>query len=160
MTHRFQDIIVAKRLGTIELRVFDPTWDANRLRVLLKAVEAIASYTGTLPAGLEFYNTHREAIARDGYSSDFGPLYRELSELAEVPEMLLKTTSADEVTSLYESQGLLAAYSALDNGYRCGIFEPKVIPPVRATALKSVLGFAGYYLPKLPYIIWKFARES
>jgi gamma-glutamyl:cysteine ligase YbdK (ATP-grasp superfamily) len=36
--YRFQDLILSRRLGTIEIRACDPIWDLARLRVLLEAV--------------------------------------------------------------------------------------------------------------------------
>jgi gamma-glutamyl:cysteine ligase YbdK (ATP-grasp superfamily) len=45
--YRFQDLILSRRLGTIEIRACDPIWDLERLRVLLEAVQAIAQ----LPTG-------------------------------------------------------------------------------------------------------------
>jgi gamma-glutamyl:cysteine ligase YbdK (ATP-grasp superfamily) len=49
---RFQDLIVSKRLGTIEVRVLDPVWDLHRVRVLAEAVAAIASLERRMPFDL------------------------------------------------------------------------------------------------------------
>ena len=50
---RFQDIILSKRLGTVELRVFDPCWDLDRVRWLLRAVKAISELDVELDPGID-----------------------------------------------------------------------------------------------------------
>ena len=39
---RFQDLIVTRRLGTVELRVLDPVPDPERLWAILQAIERVA----------------------------------------------------------------------------------------------------------------------
>ena len=69
---------------------------------------------------------------------------------------LLEHSASDELRAMYESDGLVAAYSALDNGYRNGIFEPReVTEKQRAGIASGLVGFAGYFLPRLPYYAWK-----
>ena len=65
-TVRFQDVILSKRLGTIELRACDPCWDITRVRYLLRALKAIAELDETLDPGIERYNSSRDAICREG----------------------------------------------------------------------------------------------
>jgi gamma-glutamyl:cysteine ligase YbdK (ATP-grasp superfamily) len=159
-TVRFQDLIVSKRLGTIEVRVLDPTWDLGRIGVLARAIEAIVSLPQRLDARRDWYNAHRLRIATEGYIDELRPLYAELAQVADVPESLLERTAADEVWDLFAREGLVPTYSAIDNGYRSGIFEPCEVPAMKASALRSVLGFAGYYVPKLPYTTWKYLKEK
>lgn len=159
-TDRFQDIIIAKRLGTIEIRVFDPTWDIERVRVLARAIEKITEFSRALPGNPEKYNAMRARIARLGFIPEMEPILAELQEIADVPEGLVKRTASDQVKETYERLGLLATYSAMDNGYRSGVFEHRRIPEPKARALKAAVGLAGYYLPKLPYAVWKYIKES
>jgi len=154
--YRFQDIILSKRLGTIELRVSDPCWDINRVRWLLRAIKAIAELETDLDPGIERYNCLRERICRDGLLDEIADLVDELKELVDFPIELLEHTASDEVKAVYESDGLVAAYSALDNGYRNGVFEPRPVKfKKRIGAIEGALGFVGYFVPRLPYYAWK-----
>jgi hypothetical protein len=164
-TVRFQDLIVSKRLGTIEVRVLDPVWDLQRVRVLAGAVAAVAALPARVgPGGTaevrESYNALRDRVALEGYFEDLRPLHAELSQLCEFPEELLARTAADDVWEHYEAHGLVPTYSALDNGWRNGVFEAREVPPMHASALRSALGFAGYYVPKFPYVTWKYLKEK
>ncbi|HEX9093771.1 MAG TPA: hypothetical protein VF902_07290 [Coriobacteriia bacterium] len=159
-TARFQDLIVSKRLGTIELRVLDPVWDLHRVRVLAEAVVAIASLERRLPFDRERYNALRERVALEGFVDELRPLHAELSRIADVPAGLLEHTAADEVWEHFEAHGLVPTYSALDNGWRTGRFEARDVPPMRASLLRSALGFAAYYVPKFPYVTWKYLKEK
>jgi hypothetical protein len=157
---RFQDLIITKRLGTIEIRVLDPVWDIERVETMAKAVEAISLLDCRMPFDKEFYNTIRGRIAAEGYIEELRPLYNELSAIADVPESMLTRTASDEVKEFCEKYGYQMTYTALDRGYRIGIFEPGNVPENKAAALKSMAGLAGYYVPKLPYIIWKYLKEK
>lgn len=159
-TVRFQDLIVSKRLGTIEIRVLDPTWDMERIGVLVRAIEEIVELHQHLDPRRDWYNSLRQRVAIEGYIDELRPLHTELAQVAEVPESLLARTAADEVWDLFARDGLVPTYSAIDNGYRTGVFEPCEVPPMKASALRSVLGFAGYYVPKLPYTTWKYLKEK
>ena len=156
---RFQDLIIAKRLGTIELRVPDPVWDIERVMALTRAVEAIAALKDRRPFNRSWYNGIRNRVAVKGYIEELKPLYRELSQLTDLPESLLKKTASDEVRDLIEAHGYQKTYTALDNGYRRGVFEPGPVAGVKYTAIKLMAGLAGYYVPKLPYMVWKYLRE-
>lgn len=157
---RFQDIIITKRLGTVELRVLDPVWDIERVAVLARAVEAIAKLDTRLPFDRQRYNEVRVRVAVEGYVEEVVPLYNELSSIADVPEEMLKRTASDEIRDFCEEFGYQATYTALDNGYRNGVFEQGPVPKNKAAALKSMAGLAGYYVPKLPYVIWKYLKEK
>lgn len=163
-TVRFQDLIVSKRLGTIEVRVLDPVWDLARVRALAGAVAAIASLPGRVgpggSEGRERYNALRERVAREGLIDEIRPLADQMRELAEVPAGLLERTAADEVWDHFSAHGLVPTYSALDNAWREGVFAAREVPPMRASRLRSVLGFAAYYVPKFPYVTWKYLKEK
>jgi hypothetical protein len=63
------------------------------------------------------------------------------------------------VWQLYQKEGLLNTYSALDNAYRTGSLTPARMPDENEDYFKIGLGLAGYYIPKLPYVLWKYWRE-
>ncbi len=159
-TERFQDLIVSKRLGTVEVRVLDPVWDLARVRTLAGAVAAIAEHGGRLPFDRDAYNSLRGRVAREGYIDELRPLHAQLSQLCDLPEGLLEHTAADEVWNHFDAHGLVPTYSALDNGWRNGVFEARDVPPMRASAVRSALGFAAYYVPKFPYVTWKYLKEK
>jgi len=163
-THRFQDLIVSKRLGTIEVRVLDPVWDMARVRVLAGAVQAIAALPGRVgPGGAderEAYNAVRDSVAREGYTERLAPLRAELSALCELPEAMLRRTAADDVWEHFEAHGLVPTYSALDHAWREGVFEAREVGPMKTSLLRSALGFAAYYIPKFPYVTWKYLKEK
>ena len=153
---RFQDVIHSKRLGTVELRVCDPCWDTGRVRYLLRAVKAIAEMDETLEPNIERYNEMRPNIARHGLLDENADLVSELKSLVDFPTEILTRTASDELKEMYESEGLLGAYSALDNGYRNGKFESReIVQEQRSHVGSGILGFAGYFLPRLPYYAWK-----
>jgi len=95
--YRFQDLILSRRLGTIEIRACDPIWDLERLRVLLEAVRAIAQLPTAHPIDRARYAALRHQAACIGYTPDLQALHRELSKVYAIPEALLETTIADEL---------------------------------------------------------------
>lgn len=158
--HRFQDIILSKRLGTVELRVFDPCWDLNRIRWLLRAVKAISELDETLDPGIDRYNALRDSISREGLIDEIADLVEELRKLVDFPMELIERTASDELREVYDGAGLVGAYSALDNGYRNGVFEPREVRlPKRSGTAEGLLGFVGYFVPRLPYYAWKGLAE-
>ena len=159
-TVRFQDVILSKRLGTIELRACDPCWDLNRVRWLMKAVAAIARLDESLDPRIELYNSLRDEICRTGLLDETMPLVDELASLVGFPREILSHTASDELHGAYNDGGLVAAYSALDNGYRNGAFEPREVCDVQRSHIGAgILGFAGYFVPRIPYWALKGLRE-
>ncbi len=158
---RFQDIIISKRLGTIELRVFDPTWDLERIKVLLQLIEVIIQLDYQYPFDLKNYNYLRKKVALHGYCKELEPLYQELCKFYYLPKEIFLETPSDRVWRYYQKNGLVKTYAALDNAYRSGSFSPRPrkIPNFKKSWAKIALGLAGYYLPKLPYVAYKFGRE-
>ena len=153
---RFQDVILSRRLGTVELRACDACWDMNRVRYLLRAVSAIAELDETLEPNIELYNSLRGEISRRGLLDEAVGLAEELRSIVDFPLEVLTRTASDELAEEYARGGLLGAYSAADNGYRTGVFEPAEVPARRRAFLgKGVIGFLGYFLPRLPYYAWK-----
>jgi gamma-glutamyl:cysteine ligase YbdK (ATP-grasp superfamily) len=95
--YRFQDLILSRRLGTIEIRACDPIWDLERLRVLLEAVWAIAQLPTARSIDRARYAALRHQAACVGYTPDLQALHHELSTVYAIPEALLETTIADEL---------------------------------------------------------------
>lgn len=157
--YRFQDVIISRRLGTIELRVFDPTWDARRMEVLLGAIEAIAKTERNYHGRIEDYNRVRSRYATEGFVEELERPLVELGDLCEFPRELVNGTCADFVWRYSRQEGVARTYSAMDNAYRTGCFEPVVRPTTQFERVGFVAGMAGYYVPKLPYIAWKAWRE-
>ena len=153
---RFQDTILSKRLGTVELRLFDPCWDLGRIRWLLRAIKAVADLDTTLDPGIDRYNALRDNICRSGLVDEAAPLVEELRSLVDFPMELLEHTASDELRAMYDSEGLVGAYSALDNGYRNGVFEPQEVSAKQQSGTAAgLVGFVGYFVPRLPYYAWK-----
>ncbi|MDH7602967.1 MAG: glutamate-cysteine ligase family protein [Armatimonadota bacterium] len=159
-TIRFQDVIFSKRLKTIELRVCDPCWDLTRVRYLLRAVAAIAELDDTLEPNTELYNALRERICREGLLDETAHLADELRSIVDFPMELITRTASDELHEVYESCGLVGAYSALDNGYRNGVFEPREVSIKKTLHFATAaVGFAGYFIPRLPFYAVKGLLE-
>ncbi|OYT74079.1 MAG: hypothetical protein CFK49_10220 [Armatimonadetes bacterium JP3_11] len=157
--YRFQDLILARRLGTIEIRALDPIWDIQRLRWLLRAVEAIVALPDARPLDFERYAALREQAAYRGYTPDLQRLYAELSEIVELPESLFSHTVSDALAACMANEGLLRTYARLNRAYRTGQWAP-VEPHRTAPSFgRTVVGLLGYYLPKLPYIVYKAWAE-
>jgi hypothetical protein len=153
---RFQDVILSKRLGTVELRVCDPCWDMQRIRWLLQSVKAIAELDDDLDPNIERYNSLRSEICRRGLIDETVDLAEELRAIVDFPDDILTRTASNELRQVYNDSGLLGAYSALDNGYRSGVFEPREVSLKQRPQLAAgIIGFAGYFVPRLPYYAWK-----
>lgn len=158
---RFQDLIYSKRLGTIELRFCDPCWDMNRIRWLLKVLEAIAKLNETLDPNVSRYNELRKKICMYGLLDEISDLVAELQSIIDFPIDIIEHTASDDLKKVYDECGLVGAYSAVDNGYRNGCFEPREVKlPAKSHAIYAILGFAGYFIPRLPYYAWKGLKES
>ncbi|QGP92318.1 Glutamate--cysteine ligase [Neomoorella glycerini] len=157
--YRFQDLIESKRLGTLEIRVFDPVWDLARIRILLECIQAILLADADYPGDIKVYNGLRLKVAREGYIEELRPVYRDLTRLLPLPEDLFRRTPADTVKEIWLREGTLATYAALDNAYRNGVLKPRPLPPAKVSWPLMLAGFCGYYLPRMPYNIKKVWSE-
>jgi hypothetical protein len=157
--YRFQDIIFAKRTKTIELRAFDPIWDIERIRTLANIIKAIADYNGHFKLDIKRYNHLRKEACLRGYTQDFEEIYQSLNKIVHVPKALFEISPSDIIYSYYKKNGMQETYCALDSGYIDGKLFVKEIPMVKNNLFKKMAGFAGYYIPKLPYDIWKLMKE-
>ncbi len=157
--YRFQDMIISRRLKTLELRIFDPVWDMFRIRKLLEIIEEIIQIEEDISVDPSFYKSARMEAATSGYGKFTGELFDRLEQFCDISEDLFKVTPSDVVNGFYRENGEKATFSALDNAYRNGIFEPSGSDGHQPSITKIGIGFVGYFLPRLPYIAWKACRE-
>jgi hypothetical protein len=171
---RFQDLILTRRLGTLELRVLDPVWDLKRLGAIVAAVYALAATPKALEGNVETYNRLRSSYAQHGLNAqglNAQGLSQELSELAlELYDFCgfelhwTQNTVSDQLLELERSHGLPAVFRHLDGGIRNGTFSPSStpddLPSSVQEALGGIWGFSTYYLPRLAYISWKVWKEN
>lgn len=168
--YRFQDLIVSRRLGTIEARLFDPVWDLDRVETVLRSMQAVLLHAADVPLDYEGYATLRRLAAERGYGPEFAPLLDELnsclalSDSAPVAAELFSQPPAAEIYDLYTRHGLAATYAALHHGYlgsATSLVAPERTPAARrASPLRTAGGVVGYYVVRLPYKLSKVLRES
>lgn len=160
--YRYQDLIYSRRLGTIEVRIADPCPNMERIRIFVQVLEALAVSETERQIDYDRYKRLRTEAAKKGYRGGLRELYTELQDEIEIDEAHFQTSPADQFWDAYENFGLVGAYSALDNQYRGGKLQPARYPHkslARRTSLAAA-GFTGYFLPKLPYYVWKAAVEN
>jgi len=155
---RFQDLIVTRRLGTIELRVLDPVWEPERLRAILHAVSALARLPERLPWSRAGYNRLRESYAT-GPTPEIFVLAGELQAISGFDPGWLRHTVSAQVLESWKLHGEAATLQALDGAYRTGAWGRLGTPHARPPRWQGVAGFASYYVPKLPYMLKKVRAE-
>ncbi len=158
-TYRFQDLIISRRLGTVEIRVFDPVWDVERVRWVLRAVQTIVQLPHTYPLDRERYAELREQACRTGYTPPLQALYRELREYIAIPEHLFQQTASDQLAEWTARYGILTTYASLDHAYRTGEWAYRAPREVSPSLWRAAAGLVGYYLLKLPYAAYKAWAE-
>ncbi|MHB1420948.1 MAG: hypothetical protein ACYCX4_15435 [Bacillota bacterium] len=157
--YRFQDLIYSKRLGTIEIRLFDPVWDLKIIRLLLDCIDAVVRTKQQFPGKIDQFNRLRVEAAEQGYTEEIAALYRDLRELIDIPEAYFAAPPAMKIFDLWKCHGTLGTYAALDNAYRGGQLVVRPIPPMNITTSRVLAGFLSYYLVKLPYNLRKVLEE-
>ena len=155
---RFQDLIVTRRLGTIELRVLDPVWEPERLLAILSAVYALARLPDRLPWSRGSYNRLRASYAT-GPDAEVRALARELQTISGFDPGWLEHTVSARVLESWQTRGEAATLAALDGAYRTGTWGSADTPHTRPPRWRGAAGFAAYYLPKLPYMARKVRAE-
>ena len=156
---RFQDLIVTRRLGTVELRVLDPVPDPERLWAILQAVERVARLPGTLPWSREDYNALRAQML-GGLTPALRARAGELAALTGFDLHWTEHTEAQRVQAHTEAHGWESTCAHLDGLYRSGVWQDLGTPHAPPPAWHGPAGFARYYLPKLPYIARKAYLEN
>lgn len=155
--YRFQDLIISKRLGTIELRVLDPMAEIWRLREVLGATLAIAKHDGTFPFDRDEYNGTRSEWAYHGLNDFVHKRWKELQSIYPFPIELLEETFSKHLSLVAQKAGVDAAYREADRVWR----EPTGVELVakKHNKLRAVTGLAGFYAIRLPYIAYKGYKE-
>lgn len=155
---RFQDLIVTRRLGTIELRVLDPVWEPERLLAILNAVYALAQLPQRLPWSRGGYNRLRASYATSP-DAEIYDLAGELQAISGFDPGWLEQTVSARVLESWQIHGETATLAALDGAYRAGVWGSAGTPHARPPRWQGAAGFAAYYLPKLPYMARKVRAE-
>lgn len=155
--YRFQDIIISKRLGTIELRIFDPMPEIFRLREVLEAVYAVAASPEIFPFDREEYNRERDSWTTKGITPFVRRRWEELQSIYPLPFDLLEDTLSDKLRSIAKETTIENAYREAERIWREGTdVAPEHRPHSR---LRAITGLAGYYAVRLPYMAYKGYKE-
>jgi gamma-glutamyl:cysteine ligase YbdK (ATP-grasp superfamily) len=155
--YRFQDVIVSKRLGTIELRIFDPMPEIYRLREVLEAVTAIAAWPGIFSFDRDTYNLERLSWTSHGMTSYVEKLWEELRPIYPLPYELVEYTLSDRLRKVASEIGIDAAYAEAE---RLWLEGTDVAPEHRPhSRLRTLTGLAGYYAVRLPFMAYKGYKE-
>jgi|GEM_PF-376411 len=151
--YRFQDIILSKRLGTIEMRVFDPIPELDRLEVILTLVQEIAKYPGTFEFNREEYNSNRQNWAVNGLDAGLEKKLTELREIVDVDRHWIDKPLGPRLQETYSNSSIAEMYAELDSIWRAptGIRSS----PKGYSQLAALKGIAGYYVPRMPFILYK-----
>lgn len=157
---RFQDIIISKRLGTIELRALDPVPCTSRIRFLLECVVAICNLKAHYSLDLANYPRIRTNVIKNGLDEDTEALWKELSQMTDLPHELFTITQSDATWNIFQKKGLLGAYRHMDKLYRGCDYELPKHSTIVNKFLQPAAGFLGYYAPKFPYITYKWLKEK
>jgi gamma-glutamyl:cysteine ligase YbdK (ATP-grasp superfamily) len=155
--YRFQDVIISKRLGTIELRIFDPMPEIYRLREVLEAVTAIAAWPGRTEFDRETYNIHRQTWTKEGLTEHVIRIWEELKPIYPLPHELLENTLSSRLKQVATVRGIDAAYKEAE---RLWLEGTDVAPEHRPhSRLRTLTGLAGYYAVRLPFMAYKGYKE-
>ena len=155
--YRFQDVIVSKRLGTIELRIFDPVPEIFRLREILEAVTAIAAWPDLAPFDLNTYNSERETWTIHGVTPYVERLWENLKPIYPFPRELLDDTLSARLRGIAAEHSIDSAYAEAE---RLWLEGTDVAPEHRPhSRLRTLTGLAGYYAVRLPFMAYKGYKE-
>lgn len=157
--YRFQDIIVSRRLNTIEFRLFDPCPSLFRINLLLRAIEAVikAAEAGRYDISPLDYAVVRDKAARGMLDDpELVRIVDELSDISGVNREFFFNPPALETRELLTKYGLEGALKRLDAEYRLNTYPLEKLPP---RPVRYLAGYFGYYLPRLPYTTYKYLKE-
>lgn len=155
--YRFQDLIISKRLGTIELRLCDPMPELPRLREVLGAVRAVAAWGGAARFCREEYNRERKSWTLQGKTEYVQEKTSEIEQICSFDASMIDQPLTIRIGDLADSQGVEAAYAELDRIWR----EPTGVPaqPPGTSPWRVLSGLLGYYALRVPWIAWKGYKE-
>lgn len=157
---RFSDVIISRRLGTVELRLFDPCPDISRVRLLAETIARIAEQVEKGRLKREFkkerYIVLRERAAESGVEDkEVFKLAKELAEVTGIDVSVIESPPALKTWELFSKEGQ-GAYKKMDEEYRRGHKYSLTYFPY---FVRAGIGIFGYYLPRLPYTTYKFLKE-
>ncbi|MEI6531155.1 MAG: hypothetical protein WCN99_06680 [bacterium] len=158
--YRYQDLIISKRLGTIEVRAFDANPNLERIRIALNVLVALVNTSVHYPLDLDAYRRQREQAITLGLNQELSRLAEELNEQVAIPLELLQRTESDQTAQMYQIDGLAGVYRKLDFRYRQMDYTPPPHSWPTRRLLQPALGFLTYYFPKFPYISYKYFKEK
>ncbi len=155
--YRFQDVIVSKRLGTIEMRIFDPIPELDRLYAILDAVKKIAELETRFPFSRDRYNEERKRWTVEGKTEFVESLTTEMKEAINVPFDWIEKPLGLHLGEFARQHGIRRAYEEADRIWR----EPTqtVAKPRPFSVVRTASGIAGYYAVRLPFMAYKGYRE-
>lgn len=155
--YRFQDLIISKRLGTVELRLCDPMPELSRLRAVLSAVLAVAAWGGSVDFCRETYNHERESWTLHGVTEYVQARAEEIAHICSFDGSLMVDTLSERLGDVADKSGVEAAYAELDRIWR----EPTGVAanPAGASPWRAASGLLGYYALRVPWIAWKGYKE-
>ncbi|MCX7831519.1 MAG: hypothetical protein N2440_01310 [Actinobacteria bacterium] len=154
---RFQDIIISRRLNTLEIRIFDPCVDLDRYLILLELIEKIILSNENVEFDFRNYAELRKESAMRGISSKkVEAIVDEICSKYDVDKYIFTYPPAIHTKKIFLDLGEEQAYAKLDALYRQGIeYQGSRLPKT----LRALLGFFGYYIPKIPFSTYKFLKE-
>jgi len=155
--YRFQDLIVSKRLGTVEIRALDPVPDLGRLRAIVEAAVAIAAHPEPLPFDRERFNAERPHFTVEGLTPWVRDLWERMQPIAPMPIELLEQPESDRILAIAERRSPEEAYLALDAEWRRDTGVPLELREHRK--IRAWTGVLGYYVPQLPFMAYKGLKE-
>lgn len=155
--YRFQDVILSKRLGTVELRLLDPIPEWDRLTAILNGIAAVAAWRGCAPFDRDDYNRHRKSWTRDGLTTHIERLWLELQQVHALDRSWLTDPLTDRLRRVAASDGIPAAYAESERLWLEGTAAPSAPRP--ASSLRKLSGLGGYYLLRLPFMAFKGYKE-
>lgn len=155
--YRFQDLIISKRLGTVELRLCDPIPELPRLRAVLEAVQAVAAWSGVADFCRDTYNLQRQSWTLRGVTQYVHERLGSLEQICELNPALLCHTLSLRIGDLADGHGVEAAYAELDRIWR----EPTGVTACSGSLSnwRALSGLLGYYAVRVPWIAWKGYKE-
>lgn len=157
---RFSDVIISRRFGTVEMRLFDPCSDIKRVRLLAESIYRIAEQIEKKGLKREFkrekYIMLRERAAKSGVE-DKGVfnLVEEFADITGTDISAIENPPAIKTWELFSKEGL-DAYKIMDEEYRQGNKYTLTYFPY---FIRAGIGIFGYYLPRLPFTTYKFLKE-
>jgi hypothetical protein len=155
--YRFQDVILSKRLKTVELRLLDPIPEWERLEAVVRSVWEVAQWTGEAPFSREKYNYERQTWTRVGVTPYVQRLWEELGEIGPLDRRFLESPLSLRLDRVAQEKGVWCAYEEVDRLWR----EVTGVPSRRSAYSwwRAVAGVLGYYAIRVPYVVYKGYRE-